>query len=136
MKNVSFVTFLFVSYLILVSSSSKLKSKKLKTHKKQTQQTTILKTNQEEEEKHPNYARAYFQNKDCDEDNCFNGRCNKDKSICYCNDNFANYPSSGNKERFCVYKRKSQLAGFLLEFILGFGIGHLAVGRIAMGYAK
>ena len=139
MKNVSFITFLFIAYLILVSSSSKIKSKKLKTNKKQQQQTTTVKqtiTNLEEEEKHPNYARAYFPDKDCDKDYCFNGRCSRDKSVCFCNEAYANYPATGKHERFCVYKRKSQLAGFLLEFLLGFGIGHLTVGRIAMGVCK
>ena len=69
----------------------------------------------------------------CSEYNCYGGKCT-DTSTCTCLKEFADF----NKENpiACQYHRHMQLYTMLLESLIGCGIGHLALGRIASGVCK
>lgn len=62
------------------------------------------------------------------------GVCTRDTS-CKCNEGFI----SVNDDEFpfyCNYEQKRQLNAFLLEFFIGFGIGHLYNGNIQIAMIK
>ena len=126
-KGIKINSIFFISLLLLFALSSEEKIKKTKKvsnlkHKKQTQITIT---------KNDNYTFAITKEK-CTVANC-NGKCTS-KDICTCEDGYLNFKS--NSPIYCSYKQKSQLAAFLLELFLPFGIGHLYVGRTLFGITK
>ena len=92
------------------------------------QNTTILASVAESE--NPNYSKAIFPNNDCTVQTCFNGKCIS-SSICLCDPYFANFPSNSlvTQGAVCMYKRKSWVIIFLIELIIGNGIGHIVAGN-------
>lgn len=144
MKTLFFVNMVFLFYLIGFVNLSNTRLKTSKTGKSKT----IKKVNTVSKVKkvptlhvgykvnEMNYDTASFPDNDCSIDNCQNGKCSEDKSICRCHKDFANYPESGNHGVYCSYRRKNQLVPFLIEMFVSFGIGHLVIGRIATGIIK
>lgn len=53
---------------------------------------------------------------------------------CICEEGYTDLDSSQYVK--CCYKRKSQLIAFLLEFVLGFGVGHFYIGNNQIGFLK
>ena len=62
------------------------------------------------------------------------GTCSSD-NICYCFDGFMTIYSS-SQESFCNYKKKDRIFGFILEFLVSFGVGHLYLERYYFGFVK
>lgn len=63
------------------------------------------------------------------------GTCYKDGSGCVCDDDYATFECDAGVE--CCYKRKNQLAAFLLSFFLGYlGVGRFYVGQVGVPIAK
>ena len=62
------------------------------------------------------------------------------ESRCECNIGFSSYDIDVLKledsTTYCCYEQKSQFNAFLLEIILGFGIGHFYIGDIKYGLIK
>ena len=82
-----------------------------------------------------------------------NGNCNYDifelydanrtaepQSSCFCNKGYTSFGINGNISSsdniYCCYKQKSQTIAFLLETLIGFGLGHLYLGRYAFFAVK
>ena len=85
----------------------------------------IIIVNTQEEEKE-NYV--------CNQYTCpyARGRC-KDDNKCYCMNGFITF---GDSEIKCNYKQKTKAKAFFLEFVLGFGIGHIYMGNLALALTK
>lgn len=116
--------FLITLLLCISFSFSKLK----KAHLKRVNNTiTIPKSNDEQ-------IYYYIANttEKCSISNC-NGECTS-SHVCKCEEGYANIKS--NSKIYCSYKQKSQLAAFLFELFLPFGVGHLYVGRYLFGITK
>ena len=99
------------------------------------QDTTILSTVAESE--NPNYSKAIFPNNDCTVQTCYNGKCIS-PSICLCDPYYADFPSNSlqTEGTVCMYKRKSWVLIFLIELIIGNGIGHMIAGNTIYGILK
>lgn len=60
---------------------------------------------------------------------------NYTKSVtCICNIGWTDDPVNNSVK--CCYKRKSQALAFILESVVGLGIGHLYIGNPLIGYFK
>ena len=99
------------------------------------QDATVLATAADVE--NPNYPKATFPNNDCTVQTCYNGKCIS-PAICLCDPYFANFPDDSLQTQgaACMYKRKSWVLVFLIELIIGNGIGHLVAGNITYGLLK
>ena len=53
---------------------------------------------------------------------------------CMCNEGFYTFPASSMAR--CCYEQKSQLTTFILEIIIGFGLGHFYALNYSMGMTK
>ena len=105
---------LFISYLINSSFS-------LRRHNTKEEDTKIL------DKIKPNSDL-------CNEENCpiERGTCSGE-NFCFC---FDGYISSFKSFYLCDYQQKDRLVYFLLEFFIGFGIGHLYVGNYIFAAIK
>ena len=80
-----------------------------------------------------------FNSNICNKINCIYGKCNTNKK-CICNDGYATYIKSNDKEIFenikCNYKLKNHSIAFFLETLLIVGVGHFYAGRILYAQIK
>ena len=63
------------------------------------------------------------------------GKCQNEK--CICNDWYTTYTYKvDHQKRYeiykCCYKQKSKLTAVVLEFVIGFGLGHFYVGNYTL----
>ena len=132
MKKSLLLSLIFITVLIVFANSSKLHSKK---SRKADKTTTKEKAEKKAEKKaEPNYTKYEYPKKDCSQENCYGGKCNDDKSVCYCLKEFSSYEERIGEA--CSYARYYQLPVFLIELFIGCGIGHLYLLRIATGICK
>ena len=68
-------------------------------------------------------------------DTCVHGQCITNNTVCQCNEGYITEETNKSNMK-CTYKQKSQLAAFLFELFLPFGVGHLYVGRYLFGITK
>ena len=84
-------------------------------------------------------GRAMGEGESCNSENCPSpNSCGTDGDItaCICDKKLANYPFTGYEGRYCSYKRKRQLVGFLWELCTNLGIGHYYIRQILRGVFK
>ena len=62
------------------------------------------------------------------------GKCTLDNQ-CKCFDGYLSIDDD-NFPFYCNYEQKKQITAFLLEFFIGFGIGHLYVGNVDIALDK
>lgn len=62
--------------------------------------------------------------------------CNKNKTVCYCEIEYATVPNYDTTLNYCNYEKKYQLTAFLVEFLAGFGGGHFYARRYLFGSLK
>ena len=94
MKKSLLLSLIFITVLIVFANSSKLHSKK---SRKADKTTTKEKAEKKAEKKaDPNYTKYEYPNKDCSQENCYGGKCNDDKSVCYCLKEFSSYEERGD----------------------------------------
>lgn len=55
---------------------------------------------------------------------------------CICDESFANYPFTGQNNKYCQYKRKRQLVAFLWEICTNLGVGHYYIHKNMTGAFK
>lgn len=80
-----------------------------------------------------NYGFRYMNETECNDTNCHGGKCNS-TTFCVCLREFADFPK--NSKKACSYHRYTQKETMIIEGIIGCGIGHLVLGRIALGVCK
>jgi hypothetical protein len=73
----------------------------------------------------------------CNRQNCptTQGFCNKD-NVCQCYEGYTTVDDPRYGKYKCNYPLKQQMTAFLLEFILGFGVGHFYLGNYEIGIPK
>lgn len=73
----------------------------------------------------------------CHPNNCINGMCNKNRTICECKPGYITKYDTNMKE-LCNYKQKNRITAFLLELFLGYmsGAGYFYIGRNNLGIAQ
>lgn len=73
----------------------------------------------------------------CNRQNCpiTQGFCNKD-NVCQCYDGYTTVEDPNFGKYQCNYPLKQQMTAFLLEFILGFGVGHFYLGNYEIAIPK
>lgn len=64
-----------------------------------------------------------------------NGKCGRDNE-CICAFGYTTIDDDSFGDFKCNYKQKSQVKAFLLEFLIGFGIGHFYIGNVTLALAK
>ena len=64
-----------------------------------------------------------------------NGKCGRDNE-CICAYGYITVTDEKFGNFHCNYKMKSQVKAFLLEFLIGFGIGHFYIGNITIALTK
>ena len=104
---------LFLITLLLCVSFSFAKLKK--SHLKHVNKSKTIDDNKNEQI----YYNIVNTTEKCTLSNC-NGECTS-SHICKCEEGYANIIS--NSKIYCSYKQKSQLAAFLFELFLPFGVG-------------
>ena len=73
----------------------------------------------------------------CNQYTCpaISGKCGRDNE-CICAFGYTTIESEKFGDFKCNYKMKSQIKMFLLEFLVGFGVGHFYIGNIKIALAK
>jgi hypothetical protein len=73
----------------------------------------------------------------CNRRNCpfTKGYCTMDNE-CKCFEGYITIHNEEFGEYQCNYQLKSQTLAFLLEFVIGFGVGHLYLGNVELGIIK
>jgi hypothetical protein len=73
----------------------------------------------------------------CNKMNCpvTQGICTKDNK-CSCYDGYKTVNDIKYGLYQCNYQKKSQALAFILEFLIGFGVGHMYLGNIKIGTIK
>ena len=64
-----------------------------------------------------------------------NGKCRRDNE-CICAFGYTTIDDVSFGDFKCNYKQKSQVKAFLLEFLIGFGIGHFYIGNVTLALVK
>lgn len=119
------ILLLFINFVF----SSKIKISKIKENLQGSSKSNLSKVSKTTLHK---YTYEITTSNQCTAHNC-KGTC-KSNNKCVCASGYVHLYQ--NSSLYCSYKQKSQLAAFLFELFLPFGIGHLYIGRVLFGITK